>query len=102
MDITTYFAREAKVAAAKIDAVREGPSAAALSPLEQAVLRFADGMTATPSGVDDATFGELRKELGDVGLVELAGAVATENFSARFNHAFGIEAEGLAARGSRR
>lgn len=101
MDITTYFAREAKIAEAKIAAIREGPAAAALSPLEQAVMRFADGMTDTPAHVDDATFAELKEKLGDVGMVELAGAVALENFSARFNHAFDCAPAGLANRTSR-
>ncbi|MCE9580974.1 MAG: hypothetical protein K8T20_00505 [Planctomycetes bacterium] len=101
MDITTYFAREAKVTNEKITAVREGPEAAALSPLERAVLRFSDAMTDTPAHVDDATFAELREKFGDVAMVELAGAVALENFSARFNHAFDCAPAGLANRTSR-
>ncbi len=102
MDITTYFAREAKLGNDKIAAVREGPGSAALTPVEQAVLRFADGMTDTPAHVDDATFAELKENLGDVAVVELAGAVALENFSARFNHAFDIAPAGLAQRATRR
>lgn len=101
MDITTYFAREAKIPNDKIAAVREGPGAAALTPLEDAVLRFADGMTETPAKGDDATFAEIRQKLGDVGVVELAGAIALENFSARFNHAFDCAPAGLADRRSR-
>jgi alkylhydroperoxidase family enzyme len=101
MDITTYFAREAKIANDKIAAVREGPQAAALAPLESAVMRFADGMTETPAHTDDATFTELKEKLGDVAMVELAGAIALENFSARFNHAFDCTPAGLADRKSR-
>lgn len=36
----------------------------------------------------------LRAELGDAGLVQLAAAVAVENFLGRFNRAVGIEAQG--------
>lgn len=102
MDITTYFAREAKIPGEKIAAVREGPHAAAFAPLESAAIRFADGMTDTPAHVDDATFAELKNALGDVAMVELAGAVALENFSARFNHAFECAPAGLANRTTRR
>ena len=101
MDITTYFAREAKIPDEKIAAVREGPQAIALAPLERAALRFADGMTETPAHTDEATFAELKNALGDVAMVELAGAIALENFSARFNHAFDCSPAGLADRKSR-
>ncbi|MEK7467855.1 MAG: hypothetical protein AAB074_10615 [Planctomycetota bacterium] len=101
MDITTYFAREAKLSDAKIAAVREGPQAAALAPLERAALRFADGMTDTPAHADEATFAELKNAFGDVAMVELAGAIALENFSARFNHAFDCAPAGLADRKTR-
>jgi len=99
MDITTYFAREAKLTKEKIAALREGPEAAALTPVEKAVMRMADGMTATPAHVDEETFRALHAELGPEGMVELAAAIATENFSARFNHAFEIASAGLAAGG---
>lgn len=102
MDITTYFAREAKVAPEKVAALREGPGAAAFTAVEKNVLRMADGMSATPAHVDDTVFRELHAELGAEGMVELAAAIATENFSARFNHAFEIAPAGLGERKSRR
>ncbi len=48
-------------------------------------------MTQTPAKVSDELFGRLRAHLSPEQLVELTAAVALENFSARFNHAFGIE-----------
>jgi len=84
------------------EAVRNGPDEKRFSPAENAALRFADGMTKTPSHVEQSDFDLVRKEWGDEALVELAGAVATENFSSRFNHAFEIPAEGLAGRKTRR
>ena len=52
-------------------------------------------MTATPAHVSEEVFAVLRRHLTAEAIVELAAAVATENFSARFNHAFEIESEGL-------
>jgi len=52
-------------------------------------------MTVTPVEIPDELFAELRKHFDDRQLVELTGAIAWENFRARFNHALGIESEGF-------
>ncbi|HSY90503.1 MAG TPA: hypothetical protein VK812_03980 [Candidatus Binatus sp.] len=57
------------------------------------MLEFADGMTRTPVEVSDALFARLREKFGEAELVELTSAIAWENYRARFDHAFGIEAE---------
>jgi alkylhydroperoxidase family enzyme len=63
------------------------------SELERLVLEYADGMTQTPVQVPDALFARLRERFTEAELVELTSAVAWENYRARFDHAFGIEAE---------
>jgi len=50
-------------------------------------------MTQTPVEVPDALFDRLRGRFSEAGLVELTSAIAWENYRARFDHAFGIEAE---------
>jgi len=57
------------------------------------VLEYADAMTHTPVEVSDALFARLRGRFSDTQLVELTSAIAWENYRARFDHAFGIEAE---------
>jgi len=57
------------------------------------VLEYADAMTQTPVEVSDALFARLRGRVSDSQLVELTSAIAWENYRARFDHAFGIEAE---------
>ena len=57
------------------------------------MLEYADAMTQTPVVVSDALFARLREMFSDVQLVELTSAIAWENYRARFDHAFGIEAE---------
>jgi alkylhydroperoxidase family enzyme len=63
------------------------------SEVERLVLEYADGMTRTPVEVSDAMFARLRERFSEAELVELTSAIAWENYRARFDHAFGIEAE---------
>ena len=67
----------------------------AFSELEKLVLRYAVAMTHTPVEVPDELFAELRKHLSPQQMVELTSAIAWENYRARFDHAFGVEAEGF-------
>ena len=66
------------------------------SELERLVLEYADAMTRTPVEVSDALFARLRETFSEAELVELTSGIAWENYRARFDHAFGIEAENFA------
>jgi alkylhydroperoxidase family enzyme len=57
------------------------------------VLEYADAMTYTPVEVSDSLFARLRGKFSEAELVELTSAIAWENYRARYDHAFGIEAE---------
>ena len=65
------------------------------SPLEKLVLDYTTEMTKTPVDVPDRLFAALRAEFNEAQLVELTAAIAWENYRARFDHAFGIEAQGF-------
>jgi alkylhydroperoxidase family enzyme len=69
----------------------------AFSDLEKLVLRYAARMTETPVAVPDDLFAELRRHFNPQQMVELSSAIAWENYRARFDHAFGVEAEGYSA-----
>lgn len=70
-------------------------SSALFSETERLVLEYADAMTQTPVEVPDTLFAKLREKFTDVQLVELTATLAWENYRARFDHAFGVEAEGF-------
>ncbi len=70
-------------------------SSAAFSPLEKLVLEYAETMTGTPVAVSDELFAALRQHFNEAQMVELTAAIAWENYRARFDHAFGIEAQGF-------
>jgi alkylhydroperoxidase family enzyme len=67
----------------------------AFSELDKLVLRYAAAMTRTPAEVPQELFDSLREHLSPQQMVELATAIAWENFRARCNRGFGIEAEGF-------
>jgi 4-carboxymuconolactone decarboxylase len=72
-------------------------ASSAFSELEKLVLRYAVAMTQTPVEVSNELFGELQKHFSPQQMVELTSAIAWENYRARFDHAFGMEAEGFSA-----
>jgi len=59
------------------------------------VLEYADAMTQTPVEVAEALFEKLGEKFSEVQLVELTATLAWENYRARFDHAFGVGAEGF-------
>jgi alkylhydroperoxidase family enzyme len=82
-----------------LDKAREVPrwrDSTAFTPLERAVLGYAEAMTMTPPAVTDDMVAELRAQLGDAATVELTAFIALANMNARGNVALGIESEGYA------
>ncbi len=75
--------------------LRDFETSAEFTDLEKLVLRYAAAMTQTPVEVADHIFEKLRGHFNEKQLVELTSAIAWENYRARFNHAFEIEAEGF-------
>jgi alkylhydroperoxidase family enzyme len=65
------------------------------SEIEKLVIEYAEAMTRTPVEVPDPLFQRMQSEFNDAELVEITSAIAWENYRARFNHAFGIEAQGF-------
>ncbi len=70
----------------------ENPS---LTDDDRLVLQYTVGMTGTPVEVGDELFERLERRFTPRQLVELTSCIAWENYRARFDHAFGIEAEGF-------
>ena len=62
---------------------------------EKAAFAFAEGMTQTPAEVTDAVYEEAARHFSEAQLVELAATAAMENYRARLNRAFLVEAQGF-------
>ncbi len=79
----------------KVDAVTNAASSELFSEAERVAIEVAEAMTITGRRVDDALFARARRWFSEPELVELAAAVALENFRSKFNVALGIEAQGF-------
>ena len=79
----------------KIAQVTQAATSPLFSESERAALAYAEAMTVTGRGVDDALFARVRSHFSEAQLVELTAAVALENFRSKFNTALGIEAQGF-------
>lgn len=62
---------------------------------EQLALEMAERMTITGQRVDDAFMARLKTHYSDPQVVELAAAIAFENFRSRLNPTLGVEAQGF-------
>ena len=90
------MSRQLGVTDEKLAALHEYDEVAVFAEVEKLVLRYATAMTKTPVDVHDADFDALRVYFNDKQLVELTSCIAWENHRARFDHAFGLEAENFA------
>ena len=79
----------------KLQALNGYETSPAPTDLERLVLRYTVVMTNTPVEVPDELFVRLGNQFDHRQLVELTSCIAWENYRARFDHAFGIEAEGF-------
>jgi alkylhydroperoxidase family enzyme len=95
IDIGSAVSRQSGVSREKIEALPDYRSSALFSEMEKLVLEYADAMTQTPVEVAEALFEKLGEKFSEAQLVELTATLAWENYRARFDHAFGVEAEGF-------
>ena len=65
------------------------------SEKEIAAFELTEAMSSTHVTVSESIFTELKIHFKDSEIVELAATIAMENYLARFNRAFSIEAQGL-------
>jgi alkylhydroperoxidase family enzyme len=91
MDTNAVGSRAAGASDAKITAVEHFCESDLFSPVEQAALAVAEGMSHMPASVTDAVWDDARRHFLDKQLVKLAATVAMENYQARFNRAFLVE-----------
>jgi alkylhydroperoxidase family enzyme len=87
--------RKAGITEAQLPDLACFETSSAFNRAEKLALRLTVALTRTPAAVDDLLFAELRAECSEPQLVELATAIAWENYRARFNRTFGILAEGF-------
>ncbi len=79
----------------KLLALAEWRVAPCFTEPERQVLTYAESMTDSRQGVDDAQFSHLRQHFDDDGLVELTALIAFQNMSSKFNAALAVPPQGF-------
>jgi alkylhydroperoxidase family enzyme len=95
IDIGILESRKLDIPEAKLRALLDYEHSALFTQEEGVVLRYAEAMTQTPLRVPDDLFDALKASYSERQIVELTFLIAWENCVARFNHALGIEADGV-------
>lgn len=95
MDINAAVGRKRGLTDDQLATLATFEHSTAFTEQEKAILRYAEGMTQTPTSVPEPVFQELRRFLDEPQIVELTGMIALENFRSRFNRALLIESEGF-------
>jgi alkylhydroperoxidase family enzyme len=95
VDINSAVGRKLGVTDQQLAQLANFEQSELFSPVEKAILRYAQGMSRTPVDVSDALFAELQGYFNSAQLVELTAALALENYRARFNRALEIPSEGF-------
>src|SRR6516164_8411277 len=95
MDLNSAVSRGEGVSERQLADLADFEGSPAFSELEKRVLRYAVALTRTPADVPEELFNSLREHFDPRQMVELTTAIAWENFRARFNRGFGIDAEGF-------
>jgi len=95
MDLNSAVGRGEGIGEQQLAHLADFEDSPAFSELEKRVLRYATALTQTPADVPEQLFKSLRGHFNPQQMVELTVAIAWENFRARFNRGFGIDAEGF-------
>ena len=69
----------------------------AFSESEKLALRLARAITKTPANVPDDLYASLRRHFNEAQIVELAAAIAWEQFRSRFNRVFDVGSQDFSA-----
>ena len=95
MDIGSAVSRALGISEQQLRELRDYRTSASFSELERLVLDLAVAMAAIPATVPEGVQAALRRHFDDAQLVELAAAIAWENYRARFNRVFGVAPAGF-------
>jgi AhpD family alkylhydroperoxidase len=79
----------------KVAALEAWRTSNLFSEPERAALAYAEAMTLSDRGVDDASMADLKRHFGDDAIVELTALIGFQNMSSKFNSALGVPPQGF-------
>jgi alkylhydroperoxidase family enzyme len=95
LDFNYFMAHTEGLDELKASQVPRWRESTVFTPLERAVLEYAEAMTVTPPRVTDELFASLLEQLGAPALLELTSVIGFANMTTRGNTAVGIESQGF-------
>ena len=95
IDINSENCLKRGVTEAQLEALPEFESSDAFDERTRAALAYAEAMTRTDAGVDDALAERVKRHFDDDALIELTAIVAFQNMSSKFNAALGVQPQGF-------
>lgn len=90
IDINAATLLERGMPPEKLRTLDQWRSSGLFSEKERVALDYAEAMTVTGRGVDDALFARVREHFDEEAIVELTGLIAFQNMSSKFNSALAI------------
>jgi len=97
LDLHYFMTHNRGLDEAKAREVPRWRESTAFTPLERAVMEYAEAMSQTPPAVTDEMSSALLAELGAPALVELTARIGLMNLTARSNVALGIRSQEFSA-----
>jgi AhpD family alkylhydroperoxidase len=95
IDIGSALGRKAGVTDEQLRDFHNYRTSPLYSAEEKLVMEYAEEMTKEPVQISDELFARLREHFDEAQVVELTGAIAIENFRARFNNALDVAPSGF-------
>lgn len=97
VDLNLATALEREVAHERLAALADFERSPLFDEREKTALVYAEAMTDTCRGVDEALLARLKQAFGETEIVELTALIAFQNLSSKFNSALGVPAQGFCA-----
>ena len=95
VDLNSATLLKRGVAYEKVVALEAWRTSTLFGEPERAALAYAEAMTLSDPGVDDASMADLKRHFGDDEIVELTALIAFQNMSAKFNSALAVPPQGF-------
>jgi len=99
VDINSATGLKRGVSEAQLAALAEFETSPLFDPRQKAALAYAEAMTRTDAGVDDALMARLKSHFDDDAVIELTALIAFQNMSSKFNAALAVAPQGFCRSG---
>jgi len=95
VDINSATGLKRGLSEEQLAALAEFETSVLFDARQKAALAYADAMTLTDAGVDDALMARLKSHFNDDAIIELTALIAFQNMSSKFNAALAVGPQGF-------